>query len=120
MKLWKNAHPEPRMRYPVKSDPRRSIVIAILLFSFAFVLRKVLLHVVPTALSPDEITYVLNAKSIYLTGKDISGTWNPLFLTPVPFEYPQSELIYPVLTPFIGPVPFSLAGAHLPGAVFLS
>jgi len=107
------------MQHPLKFN-RRTLIIASLLFSIALIIRTVFLNFVPVALSPDEITYVLNAKSIYLTGKDISGTWNPLLLTPVPYEHPQSELIYPVLTPFIGPVPFSLASAHLPGAVFLS
>jgi len=44
---------------------------------------------IPIGIGGDELTYVFNAKAIFLTGSDISGTWNPMsaFYFPLPSLY---------------------------------
>jgi len=64
---------------------------------------------IPTGIVGDELDYVLNAKSIYHTGKSIvSDTWSPYSLTTVPEEVPKAELPYFVSLPFVGPFGLSL------------
>jgi len=69
---------------------------------------------IPTGISDDELDYVFNAKALFLSGSDISGTWNPLSLKPPPLEYPKAELPYVFIAPIIGIFPFSLFYARLP------
>ncbi|HXS15218.1 MAG TPA: hypothetical protein VN711_03755 [Candidatus Saccharimonadales bacterium] len=88
-----------------------------LLFFFilllAFSLRVVFLDRVPTAVSNDEIDYLLNAKSVFLSGSDISHTWNPFTFTPPKSSFPQAE-IAPLMTFWlIGPLPLSLLTSKL-------
>ncbi len=64
------------------------ILIAILILAAAF--RFVLLDSVPTAITGDELIYPTTARSMALTGHDITGRWNPLSV--FAFRYPPGEL----------------------------
>lgn len=81
-------------------------------------IRLLFLSTVPVGITGDELDYVLNAKAIFLTGSDVSQTWNPLSLTNPPFEYPKGEILYLILAPVIGVFPFSLFIARLPFVFF--
>ncbi|MDQ5951665.1 MAG: hypothetical protein QG639_946 [Patescibacteria group bacterium] len=56
----------------------------LLLITLAFLLFTRLYRIseVPTALVHDELIYVMQARSLWLTGSDMSGNWNPLTVTP--------------------------------------
>jgi 4-amino-4-deoxy-L-arabinose transferase-like glycosyltransferase len=93
----------------------------VLIIVLAAILRLVWLDKVPNGISGDELTYVINAKAMFLTGSDISGTWNPLsvFLFKYPaYTAPQAELSYFLLMPFVGIMPFSLFAARIPFVIF--
>lgn len=83
--------------------------------ALATALRVIYLDRVPTGITGDELLYVLQAKAIALTGKDISGNWNPLtsFLFQYPPEEHQAELPYLLLTPVVGLTHFSLFNARI-------
>lgn len=83
----------------------------------ALILRLIWLDKVPTGITGDELDYVLNAKAVFLTGKDITGTWSPFSLTTPPNEFPKAELPYLIMAPFIGISNFSLFAARLPYAL---
>jgi 4-amino-4-deoxy-L-arabinose transferase-like glycosyltransferase len=86
----------------------------------ASILRLLWLDKVPVAIGGDELTYVFNAKAMFLTGSDISGTWNPLsaFIFQYPaYTMPQAELPYFLLAPVVGPLQFSLFNARITFAV---
>lgn len=77
-------------------------------------LRFVWLDRVPTGVVNDELDYILNAKALFLTGSDISHTWNPFSFTTPKSSYPQAE-IAPLLTFWIiGPLPLSPFVSKLP------
>lgn len=63
--------------------PLLSIII------LASLLRFVYLDRIPNAIGGDELHYVMTAKSVWLTGHDISGSWNPWSL--LWFRYPPNE-----------------------------
>lgn len=92
-------------------------VIFILLFA-AF-LRFAHLNSIPNAITGDELHYAITAKSVFLTGKDISGTWSPL--SAFFFRYPpgeqQAELPYVLHLVAGSAFPFSLFWAKLPFAL---
>lgn len=92
-------------------------ILAILLLAFIF--RFAYLDRIPTAISGDELVYAITAKSIALTGHDISGTWNPLsvFLFRYPPDEQQAELPYFLHLAAGAHFPFSLLFAKLPFAV---
>lgn len=96
-------------------------IVLIIIVVLASVFRFIHLDKIPAAITGDELLYAITAKSIYLTGHDISGTWNPL--SAFAFQYPpgehQAELPYVIHLPFSGPFPFSLLMSKLPFA-FLS
>jgi hypothetical protein len=77
------------------------------------VLRTTFLDRIPSGISNDELDYILNAKSIYLTGSDISQTWNPLSLTPPKSSFPQAEIPSLLTFWFIGPLSLSLSTSKL-------
>jgi len=82
----------------------------------AAILRFLWLDKIPVGIGGDELTYVFNAKAIFLTGSDISGTWNPLsaFIFHYPaYTTPQAELPYFLLTPIVGFLQFSLFNARV-------
>lgn len=92
----------------------------ILIVISAAVLRFLWLDKVPVAISLDELTYVVNAKSIALQWTDLTGKWNPLsiFL----FQYPsfspqQAELPYFTLAPLFYIFDFSLFWSRFPFAL---
>jgi 4-amino-4-deoxy-L-arabinose transferase-like glycosyltransferase len=94
------------------------LILIILLASF---LRLLWLDKVPNAIGGDELTYVINAKAMFLTGSDISGTWNPLtgFIFKYPaYTLPQSELPYLLLAPVVGATQFSLFDARITYVIF--
>ena len=97
---------------------RHHIVLICIIFLASF-LRFIYLDRIPNAISGDELLYAITAKSIYLTGHDISGTWNPL--SAFAFQYPpgehQAELPYFIHLIFTGPFPFSLLLFKLPFAL---
>lgn len=92
----------------------KTFIIFFLIAFFAFFSRVYLLNLIPTGITPDELDYILTSKSIFLTGSDMSGTWNPLSFTTPPFEYPKAELPYLLISPFIGVLPLSPLTSKLP------
>lgn len=94
------------------------LILIILLASF---LRLFWLDKIPNAIGGDELLYVVTVKSIFLSGTDLSGTWNPLSI--FVFHYPlgeiQAELPYFLLLPVVGFFKFSLLSARITYA-FLS
>lgn len=82
------------------------------------VLRLIWLDRIPVGINDDELDYILNAKAIYLTGKDVSGTWSPFSLSTPPNEVPKSELMYLFLSPLVGSLPLSLFWARFPFIIF--
>jgi len=96
----------------------KSILSLLIVIILSLVLRLIILDKIPTGISDDELDYIVNAKSIFITGKDISGIWNPLSLTTPPLEYPKAELPYIIISPLIGLMNFSLFAARFPFALF--
>lgn len=92
-------------------------IILIVIILVAVFLRLWYLDIIPTGISDDELIYVLNAKAVFLTGKDLTGTWSPFSLTPIPSEFPVAEIPYLIIAPIIGLLPFSLFMARFPYAV---
>lgn len=90
-------------------------LIAILIF--ALTLRLWWLNKLPVGITYDEVEYILDAKAIYFTGKDISGSWSPLSLTTKPVGVLTAELPALMISPLIGPLELSLFTARLPYAV---
>lgn len=84
----------------------------------AFTCRFLFLDTIPTGITNDELDYVLNAKSIWKTGKDMSQLWAPYFLTPPTGTFPMAELPSVLMAPFIGPLPLSLFNARFGYAFF--
>lgn len=109
-----------------KIGNKKIILISSILF--AFIARFLWIDKVPNGISGDELTYIINAKAIFLSSRDISGLWNPfsifIFQYP-PYTYPQAELSYFLLSPFVGVFGFSLFWVRIPfvllsvGSVFL-
>lgn len=89
----------------------------IIVIGLALLLRLVWLDRIPIGITDDELDHAADAKAIFSTGKDITGKWSPLSLSPPPHTYPKSELTSLVITPLIGPVKLTLFSAHLPFAV---
>ena len=88
----------------------------LLIIVLAFFLRFVWIDKVPNAVGGDELTYVVNARAMFLTGTDISGTWNPLsgFIFKYPaYTLPQAELPYFLIAPFVGLFGFSLFSVRI-------
>ena len=88
----------------------------LLIIFLAFLLRFIWIDKVPNAVGGDELTYVVNARAMFLTGTDISGTWNPLtgFIFKYPaYTLPQAELPYFLLAPVVGLLDFSLFSTRI-------
>lgn len=96
----------------MRSLPLLLIIVLSAMFRLSYIDR------IPNAISGDELHYVMTAKSVWLTGHDISGSWNPWSL--LWFRYPpnehQAELPYLLHLP-ISPFPFSLFLIKLPFAL---
>lgn len=95
----------------------------VLVVALGLALRFLWLDRVPSAISGDELDYVLDAKAIFLSGKDLTGAWSPFSLVPAPHRIPKAELPSLVVSPLIGLMELSLFSARLPyvvyGVVFL-
>jgi len=94
----------------------RNYLPLILIIFLALFLRLLWLDKVPNAVGGDELTYIINAKAMFLTGTDISGTWNPLtgFIFQYPaYTTPQAELPYFILAPIVGFLGFSLFSVRI-------
>ena len=97
----------------VKIKPYLPLILIILLASFV---RLLWIDKVPNAIGGDELTYIINAKAMFLTGSDISGTWNPLsgFIFKYPaYTLPQAEFPYLLLAPVVGLTKLSLFDARI-------
>lgn len=95
----------------------KEIILVSLVIFLAFFIRILWIDKVPSAVGGDELTYIVNARAIFLTGTDISGRWNPLsaFLFQYPaYTTPQAELPYFLLAPFVGIFGFSLFWIRVP------
>ncbi len=76
---------------------RSHLFIFIATFSFLIISRLYKIDQIPVALVHDEIIQVMQAKSLLYSGKDMSGTWNPLSLTP--FNISFGELTPVIMAP---------------------
>jgi 4-amino-4-deoxy-L-arabinose transferase-like glycosyltransferase len=88
----------------------------ILIVFLSFLVRFIFIDKVPNAVGGDELTYAVNARAMFLTGSDISGTWNPLsgFIFQYPaYTLPQAELPYFLISPFVGILGFSLFSVRI-------
>lgn len=89
-----------------------------LVLILAFALRVLFLDRVPVGITNDEMSYLLSAKSVFLSGSDISHTWNPFTFTSPKSGNRQAE-IPPLLTFWIiGPLPLSMLTSKLIYALF--
>src|SRR5258706_935238 len=90
----------------------------LLIIALAFSARVIFLDRIPSGVSTDEIDYILTAKSVFLSGSDISHTWNPFSLTTPQSSFPQAEL--PPLVTFwlIGPLPLGLFTSKIVYSLF--
>jgi 4-amino-4-deoxy-L-arabinose transferase-like glycosyltransferase len=102
----------------LKQIPHKSLLALFLIIVCAILTRTVFLNEAPIGLNHDEITFVANAKAVALTGKDLSGTWSPLSLTPISYGFPMSELPPVIVSPLLGILPSSPFAARLPYALF--
>jgi len=104
----------------MKSSKRlsKTWLLLFLIIILAFGLRILWLDRIPIAISGDELDYVLDAKSIFLSGRDISGKWSPFFLTTPPGQFPKAELPALIVSPLIGPIETSLFAARLPFVIW--
>lgn len=91
----------------------------ILVVLLAAILRFLYLDRIPTGIGGDEMTYLITAKALALTGSDVTGTWNPLSI--IFFRYPlgetQAELLYFLYAPIVGFFNFSLFSARFINAI---
>jgi 4-amino-4-deoxy-L-arabinose transferase-like glycosyltransferase len=90
----------------------------LLILAFALLLRTIFLNEVPVGLSNDELSFIINAKSISLTGKDILGSWQPWSLQPIYNTFPMSELSFLIAIPMISLFKITLFTAKLSYALF--
>jgi 4-amino-4-deoxy-L-arabinose transferase-like glycosyltransferase len=91
---------------------KRPFILLVLLL--AFILRFTWLSSIPTGITDDEAIFIINAKSVFLSGSDISGKWNPLSFTPIPGLTPMAEIPSLIMSPFVGIMPLSLVTSKLP------
>lgn len=87
----------------LKNNPK-ILILTFLIFSLAVFTRLVFLGRIPAVFSHDEIGYVTNALSVFLTGTGKTGEWHPFSLYPV--EPQLSELPTLFIAPFFY-LPFS-------------
>lgn len=88
-----------------------------LIILLALFLRLWQLDVFPVGITHDELDFVINSKAIFLTGKDITGTWSPFSLTAMPAGQPTSELPSLIILPIVGTLRLSQFTGRLPYAL---
>jgi hypothetical protein len=103
----------------MKSISWKQFIPVGLIICIAVFFRFVYLDKIPNSISGDELLYVTTAKSVFLTGHDLTGTWNPLsaFIFRYPPNEQQAELPYFIHLFFSAPFPFSLFLVKLPFAL---
>src|ERR1035437_3197730 len=102
----------------LRQIPRKPLLALFIIIFFATITRTVFLNEAPIGLNHDEVTFVANSKAIALTGKDLSGTWSPLSLTPISYGFPMSELSFLVVSPLMGVLASSPFAGRLPYALY--
>lgn len=102
----------------LKKISRQSVLMLLLVIVAATLTRTFFLNEAPIGLNHDEVTFVANAKAVALTGRDLSGTWSPLSLTPISYGYPMSELPFLIVAPPLGVLASSPFAARIPYALF--
>jgi hypothetical protein len=90
------------------------ILIFIGIFLLSLIPRIWGISQVPTGISNDELDYVINAKTFWLTRAGLTGNNTPLRITNA---FPNAELVSILLSPILGPLPFSFAAARIPVAI---
>ena len=97
---------------------RKFLFSIFFIFLLSLLVRVIFLDRVPSGITNDEMDYILNAKSVFLSGSDISHTWNPLTFT-IPKSGNFEAEIPPLLTFWlIGPLPLSMFTSKLIYALF--
>ncbi len=93
----------------------KKFVIPLLLFLLSLVLRVTWLDRIPAAISGDELIYILESKSVAVSGRDLTGTWHPLsaFLFRYPPDELQAELGYILNLPAAWVSEFTLFNARI-------
>ena len=86
-----------------------------LLFIFALIPRMYALGTIPSALSHDEVDVIIQAHSIRLTGRDLSGKWSPFTL--LPNDGLMAELSPIINLPALTLLPNTLFTAHFTTAL---
>jgi len=90
-------------------------ITLLILFILTFLVRIYKINSFPVGITFDHMDYVLNAKSIWYTGSDVTGTWNPLSLTSIKTAETAISEIFPIiLAPLIGPAPLTFFWVRLP------
>lgn len=95
----------------------KKIYIFGLVLVLSLATRLIWLGQVPTGIPSDVLDFVIEAKSIFMSGHDTSGKWSPSKLAPIPNAYPKDELASTIISPLIGPLPLNLFTARLPSAL---
>lgn len=98
----------------------RPISLAIFLFITSLFIRTVWLDRIPVGIVSDNMIFVLNAKAIFHTGRDVSGLWHPLKFSSIPDEPAQAELPYTIMAPSVGMFSSPMLAAHIFHAVINS
>lgn len=98
---------------------KRNFII-LLLVILAVLPRFIYLNNVPNAINQDELHYVLDAKSFFLTGKDVFGKTSPIDV--LLFNFPkseslQAELPYFLEIPVLAIMGYSLFNLVLPNVL---
>lgn len=83
------------------------------IFFLSLLVRIVFLDRIPSGITNDEMGYILNAKSVFLSGSDISHTWNPFTFTIPKSGNFQAEIAPLVTFWLIGPLPLSMFTSKL-------
>lgn len=98
---------------------RLTFIHLLIIVILSLFLRTIFLDRVPTGITEDELDYVLNAKAIAVSNKDISQIWNPFSLTTPPYETPKAEIPYLLIAPFFLINPnLSLLNVRIPYVLF--
>jgi len=97
---------------------RKFIFSVLFIFLLSLLVRIAFLDRIPSGITNDEMDYILNAKSVFLSGSDISHTWNPFTFT-IPKSGNFQAEIAPLLTFWlVGPLPLSMFTSKLIYALF--
>ena len=93
----------------------KEFILPGLIFLLATILRFLWLDRVPTAITGDELTYILNIKSVALTGTGLRDNWSLLsaLFFKYPIGLPQAELPYFILLPAVSFLNLSLLNVRL-------